>query len=1327
MRPHHLLLTTLALMAALFLGTSLVCLPSLGHAATYYVSGTTGSDLTGDGSQGNPWASIMFAESWAINGDTVCVAAGVYRDTVITNKKLYLLGGYDPETWERNIPVFRTVIDGGGATNVIYSMYTGSLIDGFVIQNGYNGIEARNDCTISNNIIRNNAWAGVSATAGRSAGNYHSSVTLSHNLIHNNQRGIKAHARGSLSGPYMPLYCQYVDMDVYSTNDTIEGNDLDGVYWLETVLSYYYCSMYWPYDCYWFNCTAEGVVDIRNNIVVNNLDDIDLGGSFSSVQYSDVGEGYPGTGNISADPQFWDTTLSDHGLMPGSSCIDAGDPDPSYNDSDGSRNDMGFTGGNSIWFDGDYDGMPDQWETYYGLNPADPADAAQDMESDGLINQDEYLYWGDPGRMDTDGEGLIDAVEPGKGTEVYITDTDGDGLSDAFEVGVVVGVGPDEVMDSLAAAGDSVHDLAIWLGADMIPGTTALGDDLQVIPRFPAYPRLFLTSPIDPDSDDDGAGDHAEVVFGSHPLDDSFVSGPVQTLDNRRINFITLDSGNPSLVWTGSEFGLAWQDQRHGNFELYFTRITESGDTVGPEKRLTYASFHGYFPSLVWSGSEFGVAWQDNRTWVYDIYFNRLSPAGDTIGPEIRVSYGEGSEPSMAWTGSEFGLCWSNSSPLPPKLFFARISADGDTLGQELKMTFGPAWSVEPVLVWTGSEFGVSWADKREGDYEIFFRRIGVAGDTIGPELRITGDDNKQSRRPSLVWAPELNKFGLCWDDERRIANELFFTWLASDGSRDGPEYRIPPGGIRGYRPSMVWTGSELGISWDRYKLGYNVFFTILSPAMIKQGGNLQITQNIGFSAMTSLVWTGSEFGISWQDDTDDDDKGEIFFTTVNGEADGDGLLDSIEVGTCTDEYNFDTDFDGIPDGVEDADQDGLMDPGETNPCNADSDGDGMPDGWEVIFISCVDPLAGDSSEDPDADTFTNLEEYGNNTDPCTPGIVDSDGDGLTDDEEIALGTDPGNPDTDGDGLNDGDEVNTHGTDPLDTDTDGDGINDNDEINVYGTIATSWDTDGDYIPDLYEVQNTGQSPPLNPFDPADGDTCFELPGFEDINPNYHEYWNDTDPWNTDPVPPDPRDPACFYWGDADGDGFVANNDKLILGNAIIGLFTDYSVVIPDNGDSQDLDADNVIAAGDMTVLQSFIINAPVGLVISRAVDLEKVYEPAASVEVGSTTHVTVKVKADNTAINLYQGSFAVVFEIDPSSTGSAVLLGGEGYELTGRYDVSGPSAPVDGGFSTMHLKITAPGPIQINARIPSCGTPGIGRWCDEITLSPAFSITAVDP
>jgi len=48
-----------------------------------------------------------------------------------------------------------------------------------------------------------------------------------------------------------------------------------------------------------------------------------------------------------------------------------------------------------------------------------------------------------------------------------------------------------------------------------------------------------------------------------------------------------------------------------------------------------------------------------------------------------------------------------------------------------------------------------------------------------------------------------------------------------------------------------------------------------------------------------------------------------------------------------------------------------------------------------------------------------------------TASAIDSDSDGLTDEDEAIWGTDPNNPDTDGDGLTDGVEVWGFGTDPL--------------------------------------------------------------------------------------------------------------------------------------------------------------------------------------------------------------------------------------------------------------------------------------------------------
>lgn len=59
---------------------------------------------------------------------------------------------------------------------------------------------------------------------------------------------------------------------------------------------------------------------------------------------------------------------------------------------------------------------------------------------------------------------------------------------------------------------------------------------------------------------------------------------------------------------------------------------------------------------------------------------------------------------------------------------------------------------------------------------------------------------------------------------------------------------------------------------------------------------------------------------------------------------------------------------------------------------------------------------------------------------------VDTDSDGLSDDEDTLGGTLPNNPDTDGDGLPDGAEVNTYRTDPLDPDTDNGGVNDGAEV-----------------------------------------------------------------------------------------------------------------------------------------------------------------------------------------------------------------------------------------------------------------------------------------
>lgn len=137
-----------------------------------------------------------------------------------------------------------------------------------------------------------------------------------------------------------------------------------------------------------------------------------------------------------------------------------------------------------------------------------------------------------------------------------------------------------------------------------------------------------------------------------------------------------------------------------------------------------------------------------------------------------------------------------------------------------------------------------------------------------------------------------------------------------------------------------------------------------------------------------------------------------------------------------------------------------------------DSDGDGLTDDEESLLGT--DPFIADSDSGGVADG----DEVAQGTDPldASDDAFDSDGDGLADARESALGTDPALPDTDGDRLLDGEEVDVYGTDPLRGNTDSDGLSDWAEAKVFGTDPTVADTDGDTLNDGQERKELGTNP-----------------------------------------------------------------------------------------------------------------------------------------------------------------------------------------------------------------------------------------------------------
>ncbi|MBQ3514043.1 MAG: VWA domain-containing protein [Lachnospiraceae bacterium] len=140
-------------------------------------------------------------------------------------------------------------------------------------------------------------------------------------------------------------------------------------------------------------------------------------------------------------------------------------------------------------------------------------------------------------------------------------------------------------------------------------------------------------------------------------------------------------------------------------------------------------------------------------------------------------------------------------------------------------------------------------------------------------------------------------------------------------------------------------------------------------------------------------------------------------------------------------DFELDTDNDGIPDYYEIVY--GL------DKYNKDSDNDGLEDAQELYFTKS-NPIK-----------FDSLIEGTSDAD------VDNDDDGLTNIEELSLGTQPCNKDTDEDGLTDSEEINSSLTDPNNADTDGDSLSDSDDI-ALGFSPLLQDTDGNGILDCDE-------------------------------------------------------------------------------------------------------------------------------------------------------------------------------------------------------------------------------------------------------------------
>jgi hypothetical protein len=206
----------------------------------------------------------------------------------------------------------------------------------------------------------------------------------------------------------------------------------------------------------------------------------------------------------------------------------------------------------------------------------------------------------------------------------------------------------------------------------------------------------------------------------------------------------------PNIMWTGSEYAVVWAYDKVRNDHypvgyygsvLHLSRLDPEGSKVGDDVLLREEGrLHISAPSLAWTGSELGISWLQ---WEDNIcFFMAISGDGSTVHDPVTSStyayYHATYSSDIAWSGTEIAIAWpdfrdydSGESYERDDIYITRINPARDPLESIYHIQGGSGKSRHPSLVWTGSEYGIAWAEENEvepgisSQFAIHFARIG--------------------------------------------------------------------------------------------------------------------------------------------------------------------------------------------------------------------------------------------------------------------------------------------------------------------------------------------------------------------------------------------------------------------------------------------------------------------------------------------------------------------------------------------------------------------------------------------------------------------------
>lgn len=358
--------------------------------------------------------------------------------------------------------------------------------------------------------------------------------------------------------------------------------------------------------------------------------------------------------------------------------------------------------------------------------------------------------------------------------------------------------------------------------------------------------------------------------------------------DERRLTFDPSADGAGTAAFsplTGT-WGVTYWEYAGDTADVWFQQLTEEGEEIGERKLLTREPGDAFGADMLWNGSEYALVWQDRRDGVWEIYFNRLTADGEKLAPDYRLTHVPAWSiyPVLGWSGEEYVVAWQDwrhqlAAPDNFEIYMTFLDREGFEIGDDIRLTNEPAASENPAIAFGPDEIGVAFVDGRSGSQQIYFLITDRFGTRTMPPVRLSRG-NRPARNPTVVH--EDDAFLVAWQQE------------GPDGGFDILGARVPrepPGPIEGpieiavgtswsRAPVMLSNGDELVFSFSDDRSGtYDLYTALLDTRLGRVGEDVRVTHGPADSVFGGLARGATSIGVLFEDQRDG--NWEVYFTRL--------------------------------------------------------------------------------------------------------------------------------------------------------------------------------------------------------------------------------------------------------------------------------------------------------------------------------------------------------------------------------------------------------------------------------------------------------------